>query len=102
MTATIDPQHAADLYEDEDGAVAGPWTRVAAQQRSTTRWLGHYYLVVSDTATGALYGVPYALGLTEYQDHDLPWEDTDDPLSLIPLVARQVTTTVYRKAEVSR
>lgn len=38
MTAkTIDPQHAADLADDEDGAISGPWVKVTATVYRTGR-----------------------------------------------------------------
>lgn len=95
MTATIDPQHAADLYDSTDGATAGPWTRIAEQHQRTSRWLEYRHLVVADPA-GQHYGLIYAIGLTENQEHDLPWDETDEPLPLVRLYPHQVTTTVYR------
>lgn len=93
---TIDPQHAADLHEGEDGDNAGPWTRVGEQHIRTARWMEHYYLVVSNEA-GETFGLPYAVGLTEEQEHDLPWEEIDEPLTLVRLYPHRVTTTVYRE-----
>lgn len=95
-TASIDPQHAADLFDSSDGETEGPWTRKGIQHRSTSRWEEHLWLVVADEQ-GALWGVPYSQGLTEVQETEWPWEtESDEPLPLVRLYAHEVTTTVYR------
>ena len=91
---TIDPQHAADLYDSDDGELVGPWTRIGEQHVRTSRWMEHYWLVLSDE-NGQHWGVPYELGLTESQDNDFPWEETDEPLALTRLYPHEVTRIEY-------
>ena len=96
MSMTISANDAAELYELSDGDRHGEWTRIAVQRRSTGRWRENYWLVV--TKSEGFYGIPYAEGLTENQDSDYPWEDSEAPIAMTPLVPVEVTTTEYRKA----
>jgi hypothetical protein len=95
-TKTIDPQHAADLFDSSDGEIAGPWTRKGIQHRRTSRWEEHYWLVVADE-DGATWGLPYSQGLTEIQETEWPWEkNDDDPLPLVRLFPCEVVKVEYR------
>lgn len=95
---TIDADDAAELYETTDGGSHNGWTRVADQKLKSGRWMENHYLVV--TKGDGFFGVPYAVGLTEEQEHELPWEDQPDkPIKMVPLVAEQVTKTVYRRVK---
>lgn len=99
MPKTIDPQHAADLHdEQEPDATAGPGTFVAVHPVRKTRWEEVLWLVVRETATGDLYGLEYREGLTEEQETTYPWDEHDDaPLPLVALTAHEVTTVDYRE-----
>ncbi len=97
---TIDPQHAADLYDLEQLAndtpgEFGPWAYVGTQHVRNTRWEEVHWLVVREAHTGDLYGPEYRIGLTEDQSNDLPWDDGDDPLPLTRLYAHEVTRVEY-------
>lgn len=95
MTATITAQDAADLYDCDDGATAGPWTRAGTQHIRQSRWHDMYYLVVRDEA-GQHWGLVYGDGLTEYQDNEWPWEYSDDPLPLTRLYPHEVIKVEFR------
>lgn len=98
---TIDPQHAADLYDSEDGETVGPWARVGDQLVSAGRWTERRWLVVSDE-DGHEWGVPYEVGLTESQEIDLPWDRFPDrPLTLTRLYPHEVTRIEYRTEPLS-
>lgn len=97
MATAIHPDHAEELYESDNGDTAGPWTRVGEQKVGTRRWSEDFYLIVVN-ADGEHFGVPYALGLTENQPHDLPWEDTDEPIPLVRMYPHEVSTVVYKTA----
>lgn len=93
---TIEPDHAAGLYEAGDpGATAGPWTLAGTQHVRQSRWHDVYRLVVRDEA-GDHWGLMYRVGLTEYQDHELPWEDATAPLELVRLYPHEVKVIEYR------
>jgi hypothetical protein len=98
---TIDPQHACDLFADgcaEPGHTAGPWMFVGTQHVRTARWEEVYWMVVREQNTSDLYGVEYREGLTENQETEYPWEESEAPLSLVRLYSHEVTTFEYRKA----
>ena len=98
MTAkTISPEAAEYLYdlEDDDGRGTGGYFRVTAQHVRTARWEEVFWLVVADAETGDTYGLEYREGLTEEQETTFPWETTDQPLPLVRLYPREVTTVVY-------
>lgn len=91
-------EHLCDCVRD--GGVCDGWTRIdGGAPNRTTRWHERYWLVLRDRA-GDLWGLDYGVGLTEYQEDDLPWEGAadDKPLPLVRLTAREVTTTVYEPA----
>ena len=91
---TIDPDDAETLFGISDGQAHNGWTRVTDQTISTGRWREHCWLVVSRGED--CYGIPYELGLTEMQDHSMPWQEyPKKPIELIPLVGVPVTTTKY-------
>lgn len=101
---TITRDEAGDLYADGEGRTddtAGSWSLVVdvedAPHNRTSRWHERYWLVVRN-ADGELFGIEYGRGLTETQEDDLPWERDGNPLNLVPLVAEEVTTTRYRRA----
>lgn len=93
---TIPADVAAELYESEDGERSGDgeWGRLADQLIRAGRWLEHRWLVV--TNGGGCFGIAYADGLTEEQEHERPWEDDDvTEIKLTPLVGVAVTSTTY-------
>lgn len=93
---TITPADAAALHEGEDGATAGPWTRVGEYHYDTGRWTERWWLVIAD-ADGALWGARYEIGLTEDQENTYPWYGDDaHPARLTRLYPHTVTQTVYR------
>lgn len=108
-TKTIDPQHAADLYElldyehgkvddsrvDETNTVDS-WVLYGSTPIRTSRWHERYWLVIADRGSGETYGIEYGIGLTECQENELPWEGREEPLPLTRLRPHTVTTTVYR------
>lgn len=98
MTKTIDPDAAAELFEleDDDSRGYGGFFRVASQHVRTARWEEIYYLVLSEAETGDVYGLEYRQGLTESQETEYPWEESEAPLSLVRLYPHEVTTVEYR------
>jgi hypothetical protein len=93
---TIPADVAAELYEldDNERDSSGAWTRIADQIIDSGRWLERRWLVVSNGE--GVFGVRYADGLTEEQEHERPWEDDGvDAIELTPLVGVPVTTTTY-------
>lgn len=95
---TISASDAAELYEA--GGTAGPWTIVGATDSHysrQSRWHNRYWLVVRD-GNGNDWGIEYGIGLTENQEHDLPWDDVPDDrqLPLVRLYPQEVTTVEYR------
>lgn len=94
-TMTIGAGTAADLYEGENGDTAYGWTRVADVRDSSGRWMEHRTLIVAD-ANGVSWGVRYDVGLTEEQEHELPWDGGAESLELVRLYPHTVTKTVYR------
>jgi hypothetical protein len=99
---SIDPGHAAELHQaGKQGATVGPWTLADIQRIDRTRWHDVYRLVVRDEA-GDHWGLTYRLGLTEYQEHDLPWADTEEPLTLTRLYPDEVIRVVYRTTPPAR
>ncbi|MFI1195496.1 hypothetical protein ACH4T9_19875 [Micromonospora sp. NPDC020750] len=93
---TIEPDHAEQLHEDGGaGATAGPWTWAGTQHVRQSRWHDIYWLVVRNEA-GEHWGLSYRVGLTENQEHELPWEGADGPLTLTRLHAHEVVRVEYR------
>lgn len=96
---TISAEDAAELFELADGERHGEWMRITDQTGDSSRWREHHLLVISNG--GGHFGIPFALGLTENQDHELPWEKEawtgkePGPITLTPLVGVQVTSTEY-------
>ena len=97
MTTTITAEHAGDLYDSEDGEIVGPWTKVGSQHVRQSRWHNIHWLVVRNAA-GEHWGLLYHIGLTEYQENELPWEEYGDgPFELTRLYPHEVTRVEYRK-----
>lgn len=76
---------------------SGPWTYVAEQDSGSSRWASHHRLVVRHD-DGSFWGLSYSLGLTEMQDHTLPWEDAEDDeqLRLTQVFPHTKTIVEYR------
>lgn len=98
MAHSIMACEAAELYEMDNGERHNDFTRVDVQLVRTSRWMEHYWLVV--TRGEGFFGVTFALGLTESQENDFPWEDCDPhaPIELTPLVPVEITRTEYQAA----
>jgi hypothetical protein len=102
---TIPAAVAAYMFEVDDGYRGDGWQRIADHEADSGRWLEHHWLIVKRDGEDGLFGIPYALGLTEMQDHEFPWKadpwtgKEPDPIKLVPLVAEVVSRTVYRRAE---
>lgn len=103
---TIDPAHAADLYAllNRDGVIdpdppathtAHGWTALGTQAAGYRR-CHHDYLLVLRDPDGAVWGIPYALGVTEEQEHDMPWRDASGPIGLVRLHRHETTRVEYR------
>lgn len=97
---TIEPENAADLYEDgviseETNPYVGPWTYVTVQDIGSRRWQSDHRMILLHE-DGTHWGLNYSIGLTEYQPHTLPWEDSDQPIPLTRVWPHQITRTVYR------
>jgi hypothetical protein len=94
---TIDAATAESLAEDADGYTVNGWTRMTVKDGDTGRWRQHHTLVLRNEAD-EFWGLDYASGLTEYQDHEYPWRDVpdDEPLKLTRLYPHTVTTVEYR------
>lgn len=97
---TIDPQHAEEL--SDGGTTAGPWTLIADIRRSSGRWREQRRMILRRD-DGTHWGLDYACGLTEYQDHDLPWLAAgsgyalvDTRIPLVRLYPHTVTRVEYR------
>lgn len=110
MTKTIDPEHAADLFElfddhgvidddppQDDTTTAREWTVLGSTPSRQSRWHERYWMVLRD-ADDALWGLEYGVGLTEDQEDDHPWDGATGPLSLVRLYPHAVTTVEYRTA----
>jgi hypothetical protein len=104
MTA-IDPADAEELYWEQENYghdapankgdhTAGPWTLVGSSETVGGRWHARYWLVVAD-ANDDTWGLRYGIGLTENQEHDLPWDGKDGPLPLVRLYPHEVTRVEY-------
>jgi hypothetical protein len=97
VSKTISPDHAAALYEAEDGEFIDTWARIGNEEDDpksrTSRWHERYWLLLRDE-DGATWGLEYGVGLTEDQENDYPWEQygTERPLPLTRLYAHEVTT----------
>lgn len=94
---TISAEHAEELADAEEGEKVGPWTHVADQAGRSGRWRQARTLVIADEQ-GQHWGVNYAVGLTENQDHEFPWAGVPDDhqITLVRLFAHTVTTVKYR------
>lgn len=103
MSARISASEAEELYADGEGEhndVVGGWTLVGAaldHQHRQSRWHQRYWLMVRN-ARGEIYGLDFGMGLTEYQEHDLPWRDrpADHGLSATRLYPHTITRVEYR------
>lgn len=85
-TQTIDPQHAADLADGDDGDRSGPWTRIAVQARRSRSYL------VLRHADQTLWGLAFNNNATRK-----PWDtELDEPLPLVRLYPHEVTRVEYR------
>jgi hypothetical protein len=60
-----------ELGEDEDEAYED-WRLVAKVEGDSGRWSTRWTMVVEDPK-GRLWGVDYQIGLTENQEHEIPW-----------------------------
>lgn len=87
------------LNDDEDPSTTiEGWRYAGRQPIRTARWHKYYYLVLQHE-DGTFWGISYAIGLTEYQNHILPWnEDEDQELKLIRMYPRQIVETVFDTA----
>ncbi len=95
---TILATEAAELYEIGDGESVNGWVRIADEDLGESRWHHNYWLVVQreeDKDAGVFYGISYAHGLTEYQDHEYPWENGYVSLPLVRLYRHSIVQTVY-------
>ena len=107
MNVKITASDARELFESlgargelmpEGASVSvGPWRRAGSQKEDDGRWSAWYLLIVQDEQ-GITWGLSYGLGLTEYQDHDLPWEseEEDELLALAGLHPHEVTRIEYQ------
>lgn len=98
LKLTINCADAEELYHSrgEVGLKYGPWTLVADVRGDSGRWTEWWTFVLRHKEhPDALWGLDYGLGLTENQDHTLPWKDKDGPLTLYRLYAHTVTTVEY-------
>jgi hypothetical protein len=100
-SVTISADQAEELYESSDGDRVGDWTRITDQTVGSGRWREQHWLVITDG--GGTYGIPFAVGLTENQDHEFPWAPDwgtkPEAIVLTPLVGVQVTSTEYLTEE---
>jgi hypothetical protein len=95
-TRTISACDAETLAFANPTVASGPWTYVAEQDNGSGRWSSHHTLVVKHDE-GSYWGLDYEMGLTEYQEHEFPWERVgdDEQLPMVRLFPREVTTTEY-------
>lgn len=95
----ISASEAEELFESSDGERVGEWTRITDQTGDSGRWHEHHKLVI--TNGGGIFGIEFSFGLTESQEHELPWEksmwSSEEPslIELVPLVPVEITTTEY-------
>lgn len=94
---TIDAATAESLAEDDDGYTENGWTRMTVLDGDARRWQQNHTLVLRNN-DGEFWGLAYATGLTEYQDHTYPWRDVPDDkqLPLTRLYPHTITKVVYR------
>lgn len=102
-TFFISAYDAQMLAHTDPSMASGPWTYVAEQDEGSSRWRSHHTLVVRHE-DGSYWGLHYAMGLTEYQDHELPWEGVDDDKQLLVtrLYPHEVRTVEYRRTEAAQ
>jgi hypothetical protein len=100
MTMTIEPHEAAKLYSGGDGDHAGLWSRFTTVDIERGRWHQWRWLVLIDVTgdTGGFWGLRYGVGLTEEQEHELPWDGAGGPLELTRLYRHAVMRVEYRTA----
>jgi hypothetical protein len=125
MTTTTKPEPVeipagvlAELYEIADALPGetiepsdevGGYRIIGAVSIGSGRWVENCRLILRREADGALYGCSYARGLTERQPNEYPWDGakwnaTEErytgggTVSCYPMMAKTVTTTVYRRA----
>lgn len=98
---TISKRMAAELFAQGTGAQAGGLTVVGGDEPDQafyirqSRWHDRYWFALADEG-GAIWGLEWGSGLTEYQEDDVPWQGPERPLKLIRLYAHQITRTVYQ------
>lgn len=92
-THTIPTDVATTLWEmrGTDGSHGG-YTPVHDEQTGSDRWHSQHRLIVRRDADGTFWELPYELGLTEYQEADLFY---DDPVTVTQVQAQEVVTVVY-------
>lgn len=95
-TRTISAYDAEMLAHTSPDMSSGPWTYVAEQEEGSSWWSSHHTLVVRHE-DGSYWGLHYEMGLTEYQEHEYPWEgvDEDEQVPLTRLFPREFTTVEY-------
>jgi hypothetical protein len=74
----IGSETAGQLYfladGDNESEIVNGFQSITTEYLENSRWTGRYRLIIRRVADGALFAIDYGLGLTEYQDDDLPWE----------------------------
>ncbi len=90
---------AANLYEGPP--LLGDWERLEMYEHGASRWHSLHWLVLRHMPTDTTWGLPYGYGLSERQEHDLPWEEHEDVTPfLVPLASRQIMRTEYYQPKV--
>lgn len=98
------------LWESEDGDAEDGWTRVHEDEGASRRWMKSMTLIVCpEGEPDELYGLDFQLGLTENQEHELPWRggwgkqvDPDEPMPIYPMERYTKVTTYYRPKKASK
>lgn len=86
---TIDREDAEEIYWGED--------QIAKQFVAEHRWSNTFLIVFE--RDGELWGFYYDEPATEMQEGNDPF-DYDDPVSVFPIIGKEVTKIVYEKADV--
>lgn len=89
------------ISTDDAEEIARGWQQVAEQEVDEHRWYTTLLVVFRDegdlTPDDSLYGFYYLAPASELQEGQDRF--ASDPVEVFPVVAKEVTTTVYERAE---
>lgn len=82
---------AAELYNINVNELARGFTKIKDQFVTTSRWHEHREIIFYHAEYETFHAIPYRLGLTEYQDDELPWVGVEDyaPIACPKVIPRE-------------